>query len=553
MTSTGDGRFQKLYQDGKPVATEDFVTTQVATGTTEARVIALLDAPTLTVENANKLGGFAAAEYQKKADEPKIHTVTFCLDVESSAPSLNVSYVQIDEYRGIISYKLPSGGNSFLRARGAPLPANECFGWYLPGTSITVLLKGKTNSGIYTCSQNTGGDGVDLIRLDPQPVYGDIVYVNPHVDPPTDSWHPYWGSRFVVSSDSRYVLQSRDIGFNSCILTVDGKKIPVEPVCVLQALTIPSPNDKLTDWLLKESSLVSSDVATFGDTKLGIRKPILSEFESLVVYYTYDASTATTYAFFPYYDTNPQVGLKPSVVCLATSGDQKITAESNTDNWLFIIDPFPVSIHPTNSISRRGGFFLRLLLFHITTPATAEIHTAVNLNADNAEAFVVLGDHASAIPHRGSEQNFERLVQTRTHIEGYKEPSASRFTGALTVSGGLGVTGDIHADNMYADSDVSLKCDIDSLSPQEAMEAIMDLQPRKYRWKNGRKKTMDYGFLAQEAQQCVAGDVKVDPHTGLHSMNTNKIIPFLVGAMQHIHNRQTVGSKRKRGKRSKLS
>lgn len=565
MTSTGDGRFQKLYQDGKPVATEDFVTTQVATGTTEERVIQLLAEPTLTVENAKKLGGVAAAEYQKKEDEPQTYHVTFCLDLppEDAAGTIpttrSLLYSTLTAEGVIISHTV-TDEDTFLRARGNPLPANICFGWYA-GTPIKVLLKGQYTSAIYTSSENSTGDGVDL-TLDPkQPTFGDIVDVNVGVNSDPNYWHPYWGSRFVVSSDSKYVLQPRDVGFNSCILTVDGIRTPVEPVCVLQnrmsGLTQrPSSGMKLTDWLLQQSALQQSDVATFGDTDLGTRKPTLSEFASHVAYYTNVPATGLTHAFFPFYDTHPQYNSRnPRVFCLSKIGsDERITADvpDSDVGWTFIDNPSGVSLLATNSISRRGGFFLRLLLFRATTPAKAEIHTAVNLNVDNAHAFVVLGDYASSIPHRGSLQSFERLVQTRTHIEGYQEPSTSRFTGALTVSGGLGVTGDIHADNMYADSDVSLKCDIDSLSPQEAMEAIMDLQPRKYRWKNGRKKTMDYGFLAQEAQQCVAGDVKIDPHTGLHSMNTNKIIPFLVGAMQHIHNRQTVGSKRKRGKRSKL-
>jgi hypothetical protein len=128
-----------------------------------------------------------------------------------------------------------------------------------------------------------------------------------------------------------------------------------------------------------------------------------------------------------------------------------------------------------------------------------------------------------------------RALLHRSHVEAFGEPSNNRFSGALTVGGGVGIEGDLHAANVYADSDGRLKDNIDSISTEDALDRVRRLRPTRFTWKSKlRSPAIDCGFVAQEAMQVTPEAGKVDPESGLHSLNLQKIIPYLVGAVQAL-------------------
>ena len=550
--ATGEGHFRKVFQDGEPVATEQFVASAVQTGTggifpTHAELDTALASSTLTVHDADNLGGVAASAYQKVADTPQTHQVTYCLDGpihDGSGNVITVPTAVLYADMNVVSYTVSPSG--LLRSSGLPLTTEKSFTLVQHTFPINVLVTSQrlpASDGIYSCSLTPGG--LEFTRAADQPKSGDVVVVNiaSNVTVPADFWHPNWGTQFVLS-DTQYVLQS-EIAVLSSSWDVPGAPARVETFWVLESTQRPmnvNP-EALATWL-------DTNTVPLGGDGLVTRKPTVTEIAQHV-HYTNGTDTGgnpVTDAYFPYYCTHPQYSAKAglAVLHLMHPGSNVTISAATLSGWT-ITTTSTIQLNPNPlQPSDRNRSLVRVLLQDVS--GTMNMYSAVNLSRDHT-SFVVVGDTA-VFPYPGTPMHTKRITQHRTHIEGYQEASASRFTGALTVSGGLGVTGDIHADNVYADSDASLKYDVDTLSPKESMQAIMDLQPRKYRWNNRRTQAMDYGFLAQEAKNCVAGDVKVDPRTGLHSMNTNKIIPFLVGAMQHLQsqNARTVGPKRKRGK-----
>lgn len=568
MVQTGEGHFQKVYQNGELVATEPFVNQAVASiDLTLYATAADLQNTVVggTVDNTNNLGGFPMSAFQQKADEPKTHEVLYYLGQTRSGTSHSTVPADLDFVdMEIVSHTV--AGLTSLRLAGQPLPAEESFRW-LPGSeSITVVMADIYGTGVselYTCvprhPTNTTptwalATGVTCSRKTEQPKIGDIIYVNfsptmfnGNVSLPTDFWHPNWGTMLVRSDDTHYSVVQPGVStlsavFVSSEISSEFPRESLETVWSLNATihTLPADGTGLQGWLNVDANSVTLLAGT-----MGTRKPTQSEFEAHVHYNNemHDNGSAFTRAYFPYYDASPSMSGLQYLRFEHVGANERITA-ANVADWLYKAKPTTTLIFSQNKPSGRNRSLIRVLLFSTTDPVHGVMHSGVNMNKDNYNVFVLTAN-ASLFPYGGIPNlHGRRVTQFRTHVEGYQEASVSRVTGALTVSGGLGVTGDIHADNVYADSDVSLKCDVNALEPEEAMDAILDLRPKRYRWKNGRRSDMDYGFLAQEARQCLAGDVKVDPHTGLHSMNTNKIIPFLVGAVQHLYN-----NKQKRGQK----
>ena len=567
MVQTGDGHFNKVYQNGELVATEPFVTQAVATidltpyATTAALQQTVAGTAAGTVENTNNLGGLPESAFQRKADEPKTHDVLYYLGQTRSGMyhgtvPVDLNFVDME----IVSYTV--AGDTSLRLADAPLLAQESFRWLPDSDSITVFMAdsyGTGVSGLYTCTPlgatagstwaNATGVTCNKIPANDQPKIGDMIHVNhgSATTPPTDFWHPNWGTMLVRSDDTNYSVVQTVVSTLSAVFASSDRysEIPGESVATVWSLTSNhvatlQDNDPLQGWL---NMNVYGSVTILGPYHtMGTRIPTQSEFEAHV---HYNNEVSSTVAYFPYYDASPLLSGLKYLRFEHVGSDERITA-SNAANWLYKMKPSTTLIFSQNAPSGRNRSLIRVLLFSTADAGHGEMHSGVNLNHDNYDVFVLV-QNPLLFPYAGiSNLHGRRVTQFRTHVEGYQEASVSRLTGALTVSGGLGVAGDIHADNMYADSDVSLKCDVNALEPEEAMDAILDLRPKRYRWKNGRRSDMDYGFLAQEARQCLAGDVKVDPHTGLHSMNTNKIIPFLVGAVQHLYDK-----KRKRGGQKK--
>jgi hypothetical protein len=105
------------------------------------------------------------------------------------------------------------------------------------------------------------------------------------------------------------------------------------------------------------------------------------------------------------------------------------------------------------------------------------------------------------------------------------------------IPGSLSVTGVVRAKAFYQLSDIRLKCDIEDLA--DAVQIVMSLQGKKYRWKdgvrsneNGGKKVI--GFIAQQVKDIVPEAVH-EEEDGYLSVNYEVMVPILVEAFkQHL-------------------
>lgn len=85
-------------------------------------------------------------------------------------------------------------------------------------------------------------------------------------------------------------------------------------------------------------------------------------------------------------------------------------------------------------------------------------------------------------------------------------------------------------------SDETLKKDITNLP--DALDIISMLRPVTYRWNpqdEDIKKTP--GFIAQEVEQVIPELVSVDDSTGLRTLSTTSLIPYLTKAIQELNNK----------------
>lgn len=111
--------------------------------------------------------------------------------------------------------------------------------------------------------------------------------------------------------------------------------------------------------------------------------------------------------------------------------------------------------------------------------------------------------------------------------------STSTTTGALVVSGGIGVNKDIYiGGNSYATSHINtsderLKTNINPITSSE-VEKLALLNPVSFNWKDKCKgKETEFGFIAQEIESYYPNIVKTDGNS-MKSMNYTSIIALLV-------------------------
>ena len=94
----------------------------------------------------------------------------------------------------------------------------------------------------------------------------------------------------------------------------------------------------------------------------------------------------------------------------------------------------------------------------------------------------------------------------------------------------LSVQGTVTANEFVCDSDRRLKQRIAPLSPSEALGAVLQLEPKSYRFKGNPKKR--YGLVSQEVKEVIPDVVKVGCLT--EGVNYLELIPFLIGSIQKL-------------------
>ena len=118
----------------------------------------------------------------------------------------------------------------------------------------------------------------------------------------------------------------------------------------------------------------------------------------------------------------------------------------------------------------------------------------------------------------------------------FEDPTAavSPTTGAVTVVGGMGVTGNVHCLGVYNHSDERLKTNMTPLGPQ-ALEAISAIGGYTFTWRSSGQRSV--GVMAQEVQ--AVAPLLVEDAGEYMSVDYAKAVPYLIEAIKELRRRLT--------------
>jgi len=113
--------------------------------------------------------------------------------------------------------------------------------------------------------------------------------------------------------------------------------------------------------------------------------------------------------------------------------------------------------------------------------------------------------------------------------------STSSATGALIVSGGVGVTGNIYASgdiispNFYSQSDLALKQNVVPI--KNPLEKLMGISGVNFKWKNNKAKAV--GIIAQDVEKVLPEAVSTDGQ-GYKVVSYDSLIPLLIESVKSL-------------------
>ena len=110
--------------------------------------------------------------------------------------------------------------------------------------------------------------------------------------------------------------------------------------------------------------------------------------------------------------------------------------------------------------------------------------------------------------------------------------STGTESGALTVQGGVGVTGDIHCQSCHCQSDSRLKQAIVGLARTNCLSIVRQLNPVSWRWRSNG--AIDTGFIAQDVARILPDSVRTDESSGTLTLNYNTLFTHVTGAVQEL-------------------
>lgn len=113
---------------------------------------------------------------------------------------------------------------------------------------------------------------------------------------------------------------------------------------------------------------------------------------------------------------------------------------------------------------------------------------------------------------------------------------AGALTPASALIGNVYIPGNLYVDgSIVSPSDIFLKEKIESTN--DLSDGILNLETKKYIYKNDPEKKIHYGFIAQEFEHIFPELVTTKPHNNiknLKSINYLEIIPLLVDKMKKM-------------------
>lgn len=117
-------------------------------------------------------------------------------------------------------------------------------------------------------------------------------------------------------------------------------------------------------------------------------------------------------------------------------------------------------------------------------------------------------------------------------------PSTSVGTGALVVSGGVGISGEVYASAYNTVSDSTFKEHIKPL--ENSLDLVNKIEGVSYHWKNniyGSK--LQYGVIAQQLEEIGLNSVVSGSIDGEKSVNYIALIPFLIESIKELNRKIT--------------
>ncbi len=127
-------------------------------------------------------------------------------------------------------------------------------------------------------------------------------------------------------------------------------------------------------------------------------------------------------------------------------------------------------------------------------------------------------------------------VTTNLAVSG-NTASTNKSTGALTVTGGVGIGGKLHVGDdiiAFAASDINLKKDISPI--QNALDMVNKLSGNTFTWnsKSDYRDTDDIGILAQEVEALGLPGTTQTRDNGVKAVRYDRLIPVLIEAVKEL-------------------
>lgn len=203
-------------------------------------------------------------------------------------------------------------------------------------------------------------------------------------------------------------------------------------------------------------------------------------------------------------------------VNFATPGETYTgTVTDKSINPFAFKEALKIADYVNNYTRRAGDSMTGTLTFNIGSGATAINATNQIINAGTLNAVTINATGVLTITNATA--------------------STSKTTGALLVTGGVGVQGAMNVGGdvvAYASSDERLKDNIHAIP--NALEKVKKLSGVTFEWNNLSDKTgSDIGVIAQEVEK-VLPEIVVTREDGYKAVRYEKLIPLLIEAIKEL-------------------
>lgn len=157
------------------------------------------------------------------------------------------------------------------------------------------------------------------------------------------------------------------------------------------------------------------------------------------------------------------------------------------------------------------------------TNATGNL--SITNNALTSDVIFTLGDSDAT-----SQFLFDNSGGTLVAINGDGPNSTSTTTGTVVITGGLGVSQDVYANEFFATSDVQFKTNINRID--NPLEKLLSIEGYTYNWKGKEDGKKRIGVIAQQLEEVGLGDLVASGDT--KAVNYTGLIPLIIEAIKEL-------------------